>query len=88
MLAALQDTDVPVARVYHLCEDLAVIGSMFYLMEYCDGNVYWNTALVEIEESNTRSAMYDQMARTLASIHSVDLEAAGLADYGRPGNYF
>ena len=88
VLAALQDTDVPVARVYHLCEDLAVIGSMFYLMEYCDGNVYWNTALVEIEESNTRSAMYDQMARTLASIHSVDLEAAGLADYGRPGNYF
>jgi aminoglycoside phosphotransferase (APT) family kinase protein len=88
VLAALRDTDVPVAEVYHLCEDPAVIGSMFYLMEYCDGNVYWNPALGEIDGHNTRGAMYDQMARTLASIHSVDLEAAGLADYGRPGNYF
>ncbi|MBT6124402.1 MAG: phosphotransferase family protein [Halieaceae bacterium] len=88
VLAALRDTDVPVAEVYHLCEDPAVIGSMFYLMEYCDGNVYWNPALGEIHGPNTRGAMYDQMARTLASIHSVDLEAAGLADYGRPGNYF
>jgi aminoglycoside phosphotransferase (APT) family kinase protein len=88
VLSALRDTDVPVAEVYHLCEDPAVIGSMFYLMEYCDGNVYWNPALGEIDDPNTRGAMYDQMARTLASIHSVDLEAAGLADYGRPGNYF
>ncbi|KAA1193226.1 phosphotransferase [Pseudohalioglobus sediminis] len=88
VLAALRDTDVPVAEVYHLCEDTAVIGSMFYLMQYCDGNVYWNPALGEIDDPNTRGAMYDQMARTLASIHSVDLESAGLADYGRPGNYF
>ena len=88
VLAALRDTEVPVAEVYHLCEDPAVIGSMFYLMEYCDGNVYWNPALDEIDDCNTRTAMYDQMARTLASIHSVDYKAVGLTDYGRPGNYF
>jgi len=88
VLAALHDTEVPVAEVYHLCEDPAVIGSMFYLMEYCDGNVYWNPALGEIDDRETRTAMYDQMARTLASIHSVDLNAAGLTGYGRPGNYF
>ena len=88
VLDALRETDVPVAAVYHLCEDLSVIGSMFYLMEFCDGNVYWNPALGEINDRETRTQMYDQMARTLAAIHSVDLDAAGLADYGRPGNYF
>jgi len=88
VLAALRDTDVPVADVYHLCEDPSVIGSMFYLMEYCDGNIHWNPALGEIDDPNTRTAMYDQMVRTLAAIHSVDIDAAGLANYGRPGNYF
>ena len=88
VLAALKETEVPVAEVYHLCEDPSVIGSMFYLMEFCDGNVYWNPALGEIEDRDTRTAMYEQMVKTLASIHRVDIEAAGLADYGRPGNYF
>ena len=88
VLDALSTTDVPVAEVYHLCEDPDVIGSMFYLMEFCDGNVYWNPALGEIVDRETRTQMYDEMARTLAAIHSVDIEAAGLADYGRPGNYF
>ena len=88
VLAALKETEVPVAEVYRLCEDSSVIGSMFYLMEFCDGNIYWDPALREIEDRDTRAAMYEQMAKTLASIHRVDIEAAGLADYGRPGNYF
>ena len=88
VLNALHETDVPVARVYHLCEDPSIIGSMFYLMEFCDGSVFWNPALPEIDDPLARTQMYDQMARTLAAIHSVDLEAAGLTDYGRPGNYF
>ncbi len=88
VLAALKETEVPVAEVYHLCEDPSVIGSMFYLMEFCDGNIYWDPALRELEDRNTRAAMYEQMAKTLASIHRVDIEAAGLAGYGRPGNYF
>ncbi|MCX2973567.1 hypothetical protein EYC87_08225 [Halieaceae bacterium IMCC8485] len=50
--------------------------------------IYWDPALREIEDRNTRAAMYEQMAKTLASIHRVDIEAAGLAGYGRPGNYF
>ena len=88
VLDALRETDVPVAGVYHLCEDPSIIGSMFYLMEFCEGSVFWNPALPEIADPHTRTQMYDQMARTLAAIHSVDLDAAGLADYGRPGNYF
>ncbi|MGB1140849.1 MAG: phosphotransferase [Halioglobus sp.] len=88
VLDALRETDVPVAGVYHLCEDPSIIGSMFYLMEFCEGSVFWNPALPEIAGAHTRTQMYDQMARTLAAIHGVDLDAAGLADYGRPGNYF
>ncbi|MGB1257039.1 MAG: phosphotransferase family protein [Thiolinea sp.] len=88
VLAALKDSDVPVANVYHLCEDRDVIGSMFYLMEYCQGTVYWNPALPEAADNAMRSAMYDTMNRTMAAIHKVDLNKTGLSDYGKPGNYF
>ena len=88
VLDALKHTDVPVAAVYHLCEDTDIIGSMFYLMEYCEATVYWNPALPEITRNATRTAMYDEMNRVMTAIHSVDLEAVGLSDYGKPGNYF
>ena len=88
VLAALGATDVPVAKVYHLCEDQEVIGSMFYIMEFCEGNVHWEAALEDISSTQQRAKMYDEMSRVLAAIHSVDLDAVGLADYGRPGNYF
>jgi len=86
--AALADSDVPVAQVYHLCEDKDVIGSMFYLMEHCEGNVYWDSALPELNGNDKRAAMYDEMNRVLAAIHSVDLESAGLTNFGKPGNYY
>ncbi|NIB44930.1 phosphotransferase family protein [Pseudomaricurvus alkylphenolicus] len=88
VLDALKDTDVPVAKVYHLCEDRDVIGSMFYLMEFCDGNIFWGAALPEIDSNEQRARMYDEMNRVLAALHSVDIEAVGLSDYGKPGNYF
>lgn len=88
VLDALKDTNVPVAKVYHLCEDRDVIGSMFYVMEYCDGNVYWGAALPEISGNAQRGEMYDEMNRVLAALHSVDVSAVGLSDYGKPGNYF
>ncbi len=87
VLAALADTGVPVAKVYHLCEDRDVIGSMFYLMEYCEGRLFWDAAIPEVDRA-TRGALYDEMNRVLAALHRVDVEAVGLADYGRPGNYF
>ncbi len=88
VISALNHSNVPVAEVYHLCEDRDVIGSMFYLMEFCEGNIYWDAALPEIETNQTRSNMYDEMNRVLAALHSVDIEAAGLSNYGKPGNYF
>lgn len=88
VLAALADTDVPVARVYNLCEDPEVIGSIFYIMEFCDGNVHWASSLEDVSSNQQRTKMYDEMSRVMAAIHSVDLEKVGLSDYGRPGNYF
>jgi aminoglycoside phosphotransferase (APT) family kinase protein len=88
VLQALSTTEVPVSKVYHLCEDRDVIGSMFYLMEFCQGNIYWSSALPEIDNNRLRSQMYDEMNRVLAAIHCVDIPAVGLTDYGRPGNYF
>ena len=88
VMSALAETDVPVAKTYLLCEDESVIGSMFYLMEYLDGRVFWDPKLTEIQDNDERAAMYDEMNRVLAALHSVDPAAVGLEDYGRPGNYY
>lgn len=87
VLAALAGSEVPVAKVYHLCEDRDVIGSMFYIMEYCEGRIFWDSKLPEIGKEE-RGAMYDEMNRVLAAMHSVNVNDVGLSDYGKPGNYF
>ena len=87
VMAALRDTEVPVPRVLHLCEDRDVIGSMFYVMEYCDGRIFWDAGIPEVERAE-RTAIYAEMVRVLAALHRVDVDAVGLADYGKPGNYF
>ncbi|MEE4192971.1 MAG: phosphotransferase family protein [Halieaceae bacterium] len=88
VITALADTDVPVAKTYCLCEDEDVIGSMFYVMEYMDGRVFWDAKVPEVEDNDERTAIYDEMNRVLANLHNVDIDAVGLADFGRPGNYF
>lgn len=87
VMRALQNTAVPVPQVLHLCEDRDLIGSMFYIMEYCEGRIFWDAALPELDNTQ-RSEFYEEMNRVLAALHSVDLEATGLTDYGKPGNYF
>jgi aminoglycoside phosphotransferase (APT) family kinase protein len=88
VLTALAGSDVPVARTFVLCDDDSVIGSMFYIMEYLDGRVFWDPQLPEIASPQERGAMYDELNRVLAALHNVDAEAVGLGDFGRPGNYF
>ena len=88
VLDALQATSVPVAKVYHLCTDTDVTGSMFYLMEFCDGEVYWSASLNEIDDNARRGAMYDAMNKTLVALHSVDIQSCGLSEYGKQGGYF
>jgi len=88
VISALQDTEVPVPRTYVLCEDESVIGSMFFVMEYMDGRILWDPVLPEAADNAERAAIYDAMNATMAALHNVDVAAVGLADYGRPGNYF
>ncbi|MBP0638995.1 phosphotransferase [Cupriavidus sp. AcVe19-6a] len=87
ILTALSETEVPVARAHHLCEDRDVIGSMFYVMSFEDGRIFWNPALPELPRPD-RAACYDAVLRTMAELHDVDVEAVGLGDFGRQGNYF
>lgn len=87
VMTALRDTDVPVPKTYHLCEDDAVIGSSFFIMEKLEGRVFWNAQLPE-QTAEEREAIYYEMNRVLACLHSVDIDAVGLSDYGKPGNYF
>ena len=88
VISALQGTEVPVPRTYVLCEDDSVIGSMFYVMEFLEGRILWDPALPDAKDNDERAAVYDAMNQTMAALHNVDVEAVGLADYGKPGNYF
>ncbi len=87
VMRALRDTDVPVPAQYHLCEDESVIGSIFFIMAFMPGRVFWNATLAEFDPAG-RAAVYQEMCRVLAAIHAVEPASVGLADYGRPGNYY
>lgn len=88
VITALRDTAVPVPQTFVLCEDDSIIGSMFYVMEYVEGRILWDPVIPEAADNAERAAMYDAMNETLAALHNVDVDAVGLSDYGRPGNYF
>lgn len=87
VIQALAQSGVPVAAAIALCEDASVLGSPFYLMGYVNGRIFWDPALPDVAPS-ARAAYFSEMARVLAAIHQVSVEAVGLADFGRPGNYF
>ncbi len=87
VMRALATQGIPVPEVYVLCEDESVIGRAFFVMEHVDGRILWDQALPEMTPGERR-ALYDEMNRVIAALHSVDVEAAGLADYGKAGNYF
>ncbi len=87
VLKALAATDVPVAKALHLCVDDSVIGSMFYVMDFVEGRVFWDSALPELDNTQ-RAACYQDLVKVLAAMHDVDVNAVGLGDYGKPGNYY
>ena len=86
-MSALADTDVPVPRMLCLCEDESVIGRAFYIMAFMDGRIFWDQSLPGMAPTE-RAAIYQEMNRVLAALHSVDYALHGLAGYGKPGNYF
>ena len=87
VITALGRTTVPVPKTYVLCEDEAVIGTAFFVMDCVHGRVFSDPALPGVNPGE-RTAMYDSMNDVLARLHTVDEKAIGLGDYGRPGNYF
>ena len=87
LIAGLYPTGFPVARPYGLCTDDSVIGAMFYVMAMVEGRTLWDGGLPDLAPAD-RTALYHAIIDTLAALHTVDHVAAGLGDYGRPGNYF
>ena len=87
VMSGLQGTDVPVPRMYVLCEDESVIGRAFYIMEFMQGRVLWDQSLPGMQPAE-RAAIYNESNRVIAALHSVKFAERGLASYGKPGNYF
>ena len=87
VMRGLADTNVPVPRMLCLCEDESVIGRAFYVMEFIAGRVLWDQALPGMQPAE-RAAIYAEMNRVIAALHTVRFADHGLASYGKPGNYF
>jgi aminoglycoside phosphotransferase (APT) family kinase protein len=87
VLTQLGATGFPVPRVFGLCTDDAVIGTWFYVMEMVEGRIFWDATLPDVAREDRR-AYFDAMNATIAQLHSLDPEAIGLGDYGKPGDYF
>ena len=87
VLSALGSVGYPVARVHALCTDEAVIGTWFYVMDMVEGRLFWDATFPGVARAE-RPAYFDAMNDAIARLHSLDPAAIGLADYGRPGNYF
>lgn len=87
VMQGLQGTDVPVPRMYCLCEDESVIGRAFYVMEFMQGRVLWDQSLPGMDRAQ-RGAIYNEMNRVISALHTVKFADRGLGGYGKPGNYF
>lgn len=87
IISALHHSGFPVPKAHILVEDEAVIGTMFYVMDFVEGRLFWDPDLPGLAPGE-RSRIYDAMNQTIAALHQVDFAALGLGDYGKPGNYF
>jgi aminoglycoside phosphotransferase (APT) family kinase protein len=75
-----------VPKTFGLCEDEEVIGTPFFVMDFLDGNIYWDLLLNDKSPAE-RSDIYANKNNVIAQLHMVDYESVGLSDYGKPGNY-
>ena len=87
VISALYAADFPVPRPYVLCRDDDVVGTMFFIMEFVDGRIFWDLDLPDCE-ADERAAIYDSANDTISRLHNYDYELIGLGDFGKPGNYF
>lgn len=87
VMRALGGAGFPVPVMHGLCEDADIIGTPFYVMNFVEGRIFWDAWLPDLSPDE-RGAIYDASNAALAQLHAIDPEAAGLSEYGRPGNYF
>ena len=86
VLTSLQNTEVPTPKTIHLCEDESVIGTIFYIMEFCDGNIFWDPFASEIDKGR-RSLVFDQLNQGISLLQIQDIKTLELEDFGKTGNY-
>ena len=87
VMQALQNSAVPVPKLFAFSEDLEVVGTPFYIMEYLEGRVIVDQSLPSFAKED-RTRVYQDMNRVIAALHSVDYAKVGLDTFGKPGNYF
>ncbi len=87
VISALYAADFPVPRPYVLCKDEEIVGTMFFIMEFVEGRIFWDLDLPD-SDSGERRAIYEHANQTIADLHNFDYEQIGLSDFGKPGNYF
>lgn len=87
VMHGLHGTAVPVPQMHCICEDESVLGRAFYVMEYVEGRVLWDQTLPGMDPQQ-RAAIYGEMNRVIAALHTVPFAQRGLGSYGKPGNYF
>ena len=86
MHALATQTSFPVAKPLLLCEDASIIGTVFFLMQYVEGKIFWEPTLPELPRESRRP-VFKAMVETLADLHAIDYRAIGLGDFGRPEGY-
>ncbi len=87
VMTALGGQGFPVPKTYALCEDPDIIGTAFFIMDFVEGRIFWDASLPEASRDE-RAPLFNALIDTLAQLHQIDYVAAGLGDYGKPGNYF
>ena len=87
VITALNSINYAVPETFCLCEDESIIGTIFYVMEMVEGRIIWDPTIPNSSQE-TRKEIFSAKNKTLAELHNIDYEKIGLADFGRPGNYF
>ncbi len=87
VMSALGPLGFPVPKTYANCEDVSVIGTAFFIMDFVDGRIFWDASLPDVAKSQRR-ALFMDLVDVIAALHTIDYQAAGLGDFGKPGNYF
>ena len=88
VMTGLKDTDVPVPVTRHFCEDPDVLGQPFYVMERVEGHIVTTAFPAGYADSpEDKATISNGLVDVLARLHSVDYQAVGLGEFGRPDGY-